>query len=806
MTSSLGQRTLTDEQVLLRRHFVNFFEDDAVREKYDRRVREMMDQGGTRLIIDVADLLDYAADSTGQLGRGVIREPGVYVPLCELALFDLVQQRAPDFLKVDYRTKTLHVGFEGPVGEILGPRDVYARHLNTLIAVEGIVTRQSPLRPRMLETVHYCPTTNKFSRKEYRDQLTPLLDSAHLPTVNVLPRTDMEGNALRTELGLCSFVDSQCAMLQEAPENAPTGQLPRNVEVRFDDDLVDTCKPGDRVTVVGMYAAYTSSDTNKSFKTIILANHVYHQILAIKVPRLLERHTDELRRFMQAETAAGGATGVLDVLARSVAPSIYGLTNEKKAVLLLMVGGVERRAHNTHVRGNINVLLVGEPSTAKSQLLRYVLNVVPLGLSTTGKGSSGVGLTAAVAVDSYTGERSLSAGAMVLADRGVLCIDEFDKMSPQDRIAMHEAMEQQTVTIAKAGIHASLNARCSVIAAANPVYGFYSVKHKLAYNVGLPESLLSRFDLTFIILDQHASEHNRRVGTHILRNHVTATPAAMQAAPTRTVVGRAHHAAGDDDENVDQGVLNADGTCAMANGEGKPVVPIGFLRRYIRLTQSISPMLTDTAQRMIVDSYSQLRQEQGANNGMGKDGFIVTTRALESLIRIATAHAKLRLSTVIEAEDVEVAVSLVRTSVFAGNQAGDVRESERRVGNKNSREDADADAPAPAPGAVLAAPSTAAVAAASDEVTPLRTDASRPSAPPASATMDAAFSQKVREALRKFQQEQRSEVRLHEVAVRVGGGDAADVDLLTLKRTLQALESDDYTFESTDDDDVVYFI
>jgi DNA replication licensing factor MCM3 len=796
---NIGTRTLTDEQNIIRRYFVAFFEDDAMRDKYDRKIHDMMDAAATRLIVDMADLLDYSgAESQGQLGRGVIRQPGLYVPLCELALVDLIQARQPDYLKVDYHTKTLHVGFEGPVGEVLGPRDVYARHLNTMIAVEGIITRQSPLRPRILETVHYCAATNKFSRKEYRDQLTPMLDTQHLPTVNVLPRTDMEGNPLRVEFGLSSFVDSQCAMLQEAPENAPTGQLPRNIEIRLDDDLVDSAKPGDRVTVVGMYAAYTSGENNKGFQTIVLANHIYHQALAVKVPRLLDRHQDELRRFARAESARLGPTAVLDILARSIAPTIYGLSNEKKAVLLMMVGGVERKAHNTHVRGNINVLLVGEPSTAKSQLLRYVLNVVPLALSTTGRGSSGVGLTAAVAVDSYTGERSLSAGAMVLADRGILCIDEFDKMSPQDRIAMHEAMEQQTVTIAKAGIHASLNARCSVLAAANPVYGFYSVKHKLAYNVGLPESLLSRFDLTFIVLDQHASDHNRRVGAHILRNHVSAAPAAMNAAPTRTVVGRSHLGSNESDENDDSGVIGSDGTCGTVNAEGKPAVPIGFLRRYLRLTQSVSPMLTDTAQRMIVDNYSQLRQEQVANSGLGKDGFLITTRALESIIRLATAHAKLRLSPAIAPEDVEVAMQLIRASVHAGTHAGETRDAERTVGTKTDRAEEAAAAGLTVPIFAPAGP-TPRGETADGAPAPLAA-VGRPVGAP---TFPPELRQRAKDALARFRAAARTEVHLEEIATRLGGG----VDLVQLRAAVEALARDeDFTFESTEADDVVYFV
>ncbi|CAD2221447.1 minichromosome maintenance protein 3 [Angomonas deanei] len=756
----------------------------------------------------MGDLLDFPLDVTAvesstsnygnnssptSLGMGLIREPGKYVPLLELALHDVVLRQQPEYLKVDYRSRAVHVGFDGPVGTVLSPRELYARHLNTMVALEGIITRQSTNRPRVLETVHYCPDTNKFTKKEFRDQLTPMIDSSHLPTVNVMPKTDMEGHLLRTELGLSTFIDSQCAILQEAPERAPTGQLPRNVEVRFDDDLVDTTKPGDRVVVVGVFMPYTTADS-KSFQSIILVNHIAPTQAASHLSRYLPSIEDKLVAFAKKCVQQDGPTGVLKTLSKAVAPSIYGMPNEKRAVLLLMVGGVERQAHNSHIRGDINILLVGEPSTAKSQLLRFVLGVSPLALSTTGKGSSGVGLTAAVAVDAYTGERSLSAGAMVLADRGILCIDEFDKMGASDRVAMHEAMEQQTVTIAKAGVHASLNARCSVLAAANPIYGFYSVHHRLAFNVGLPESLLSRFDLTFIILDQHSSSHNRRIANHILRNHISSTPVNLDPVITKTVVD-----GGADQPVTSEGAGGAPHGLDLrptTNSTGEPIVSVDFLRAYVQMCKSGNPLLTEASQQLVSQHYVQLRAEQQEGT---KDSFFVTARTLEAIIRLATAHAKLRLSPTVEEDDVTAAMDLLRASVNAATTATQQREEDNRSAREEVEQASNKRARPEEPGA------TEGKSGLRMEDTVPRRRTVGTGDPFMEETSSMQISRQVIEALKGFQREQRSSVKLEELWNKLGTN---TVSLDVLQQTVSQLQGDVFVYESAADggEDVLQFI
>lgn len=330
--------------------------------------------------------------------------------------------------------------------------------------------------------------------------------------------------------------------------------------------------------------------------------------------------------------------------------------------------------NGTHIRGDINILMVGDPSTAKSQLLRFVLNTAPLAIATTGRGSSGVGLTAAVTTDKETGERRLEAGAMVLADRGVVCIDEFDKMSDIDRVAIHEVMEQQTVTIAKAGIHTSLNARCSVIAAANPIYGQYDIRKDPHQNIALPDSMLSRFDLLFIVTDDIDDKKDRALSEHVLRMHRYLPPGVEPGTPVRDSLNSvlnvgATNAAGVSTENVEQEVETpvwetfSSLLHANARTKKKELLNINFVRKYIQYAKSrIHPILNQATAEYITNIYCGLRNDDLQGNQRRTSP--LTARTLETLIRLSTAHAKARLSSVVEVKDAKAAEKILRYALF----------------------------------------------------------------------------------------------------------------------------------------------
>jgi DNA replication licensing factor MCM3 len=474
------------------------------------------------------------------------------------------------------------------------------------------------------------------------------------------------------------------------PERAPAGQLPRGVDVIMDDDLVDRVKPGDRIQLVGIYRSLgnrNAGNGSSTFRTLILANNVIQ--LSSKSGGGIAQATITDTDIRNINKIAKHKK-VFELLSQSLAPSIYGHDYIKKAILLMLLGGMEKNLENgTHLRGDINILMVGDPSTAKSQLLRFVLNTAPLAIATTGRGSSGVGLTAAVTSDKETGERRLEAGAMVLADRGVVCIDEFDKMSDIDRVAIHEFMEQQTVTIAKAGIHTSLNARCSVIAAANPIYGQYDVHKDPHKNIALPDSLLSRFDLLFVVTDDIEDVRDRQVSEHVLRMHRYRQPGTEEGAPVRESgaqslgVGLEQEADANKTTEVYEKfnvMLHAGVTVTVGRGSARrvEVVSIPFIKKYIQYAkQRVKPILTKGAADHIVSVYSALRNDELEGNQRRTSP--MTARTLETLIRLSTAHAKARLSNRVEQKDAEIAEQILRFALFK-----EVVEDDRKKRRKRS--------------------------------------------------------------------------------------------------------------------------
>ena len=456
----------------------------------------------------------------------------------------------------------------------------------------------------------------------------------------------------------------------------------------MDDDLVDRVKPGDRIQLVGIYRSLGNRNAGSgsaTFRTLILANNVI--ALSSKSGGGIAQATitdTDIREINKVSKKKN----VFELLSQSLAPSIYGHDHIKKAILLMLLGGMEKNLDNgTHLRGDINILMVGDPSTAKSQLLRFVLNTAPLAIATTGRGSSGVGLTAAVTSDKETGERRLEAGAMVLADRGVVCIDEFDKMSDIDRVAIHEVMEQQTVTIAKAGIHTSLNARCSVIAAANPIYGQYDPHKDPHRNIALPDSLLSRFDLLFVVTDDIDDFRDRQISEHVLRMHRYRQPGTEEGAPVREQQHQTLGVGLDDDQPSNQPtpvyekfniMLHAGVTITSGRGNSRKidVLSIPFIKKYIQYAKSQrKPILTKGAADHIVATYSNLRNDELEGNQRKTSP--MTARTLETLIRLATAHAKARLSHRVEERDAEAAESIMRFALFK-----EVVEVERRKRRK----------------------------------------------------------------------------------------------------------------------------
>ena len=588
---------MTEELVVSdpQERFQDFFKTD----KYRQRLAEMAIEGKTSVIVDFEDLM--IADS--ELAEMLLKKPDEYLQHANRAAYEQLQVEDSAYAE---QIEEVQVRIRG-LPESVPLRMLGSEHIGKLVMVEGIVVRATPVRPMVMRAVFKC---KRCETLHYIDQTGSFL-RAPLKCSNPTCGRTGPFEFVQEE---STFIDSQDIRIQERPEELPPGQLPRSLTVKLvGKDIVDKARPGDHVAIVGIVRA-SSPRVPKAGRLRVFRLHLDANSVDVKSkePETIRISPEEEKQILELAKDPWIHRKIL----MSIAPSIYGYEHIKEAIMYLLFGGVPKRLPDINVRGELNVLLIGDPGTAKSQLLQYVARIAPRGLYTSGRGTTAAGLTAAV-IREKGGGMTLEAGALVLADKGVACIDEIDKMRPEDRVAIHEAMEQHTVSVAKGGIVATLNARTAILAAANPALGRYDPYRTVAENINLPVTILSRFDLIFVLRDQPEKETDAKMSEHILSLHKRGT------VPIETPI------------------------------------PPDLLRKYISYARNITPILTDEAIERLRDFYLEMRSTSETEGSP----IAITARQLESLVRIAEARARAALRKEVLAEDAEAAIAIMRRSL-----------------------------------------------------------------------------------------------------------------------------------------------
>ncbi len=575
--------------------FLRSFTADA-EHKYRKRLGHVALSGSRSIVVDFEDLIAFDPD----LARSILDKPDEYFQSLDRSAWSQLKIEDPEYAEV---IKRLRVRFR-KLPERTPLRKIGSENISRLLLIDGIIVRSTSVKPLLIKAAFQCRKCNAMS---YVEQAGTLMRG---PGVCGHCRSKVFEFMEKQS----TFMNSQEIRIQERPEDLPPGQLPRAMDIKLSEDLVDIARPGDRVSISGTARAQQEFAGRKArlrtFELLLDANYVDivgKEVEVVEISPEDERKIRELAKdpFIHRKLIA------------SLAPSIYGYGDIKEAVLYLLFGGVPKRLPDgVMIRSEINVLLVGDPGVAKSQLLQYVSRIAPRGLYTSGRGTTAAGLTAAV-VREKSGGMVLEAGALVLADKGIACIDEIDKMRPDDRVAIHEALEQHTVSVAKGGIVATLNARAAVLAAANPALGRYDPYRNIADNMNLPVTLLSRFDLLFIMKDVPEPDSDSRMSEHILTLH------RLKTTPE------------------------------------EPPLPPELLRKYIAYAKRVEPALTEEAVNEIRQYYLKMRSLSGST----ESPVVITPRQLEALVRLAEAKARSFLRDRVEVEDARAIIRLMTISL-----------------------------------------------------------------------------------------------------------------------------------------------
>ena len=593
--------------------FYRLFQDKPGSYKYQEQINDIYSIGGNTLIILYEDLLAF--DS--QIADMLKNDPEVLLEDAIEAFKNVLKfQSGGNLSHKDYfvriTTKDDKCSLSIPI------RKLRSKNIDKLVWFKGILVRTSTVRPKLLKAEFECQMCHHIF------DVPQLTASIKWPRTCISPRCKAKAHSdFRLISKNSEFIDWQSITIQEMPEDLPPGRIPRSIQAILKYDLVDTVKPGDRLKVMGIFksvlAQSIKSLNSTLFKTYVDVNYVDPED---KGDEFIDISKEDLKKIEKLSKEPM----IQRKIARSIAPIIYGRDDLKMACALSLFAGTKKiKPSGAPKRGDIHILFVGDPGTGKSEILKSAVEVSPRGLYTSGKGSSGVGLTAAVIKDTETGQMNLEAGAIVLANGGIAAIDEFDKMDTADRSALHEGMAQQTVSIAKAGIVATLKSETAIIAAANPRMGRFNEYKTFIENTNLPPSLLSRFDLIFKVVDRPDPANDAQMAEFILNNATKVS------------------------EEDYRDVGTAESILAPISGD--------LLKKYIKhARRNHFPILSIEAKEKIKEFYLELRGRYDSEDAVVS----ILARNLEALVRLSEAHAKMALRDTVLKEDVEEIIKLFK--------------------------------------------------------------------------------------------------------------------------------------------------